>query len=108
MLSREITPVDNIGDGNCVFISLAQIVLGDATQFEFIRHMIVTWLRNFPSKYKNKIHNLPDYCNTLAVNKKPASTLELQVIADICFSVVECYSSQDFNKPVHVVYPLRC
>ena len=33
--------------------------------------------------------------------------LELQVIADICFSVVECYSIEDFCVPVKTIYPLR-
>jgi hypothetical protein len=29
MLSRGLTPIHNVGGGNCVFISLAQIVVGD-------------------------------------------------------------------------------
>jgi hypothetical protein len=29
------------------------------------------------------------------------------VIADICFSVVECYSTSNFFTPVKVIYPLR-
>ena len=36
-----------------------------------------------------------------------ASHLELQAIADICFAVVECYSTNDFNTPVTIIYPLR-
>ena len=48
MLSRGLTPVGNVGDGNCVFISLAQIILGDAAKFEFVRYMVVDWLRTFP------------------------------------------------------------
>ena len=56
MLSRRLTPVDNDGDGNCVFISLAQIVLGDPMKFEFMRNMIVHRLRGFPEKYQGKIH----------------------------------------------------
>ena len=77
MLSRGLTPVDNIGDGNCIFISLSQIILGDATQFEFIRYMIVGWLRNFPYKYEDMKNNLSDYCDSMAVNGKPAGELEL-------------------------------
>jgi len=33
--------------------------------------------------------------------------LELQAIADICFSVVECYSEQDFFMPMQIIYPKR-
>ena len=44
----------------------------------------------------------------MAANGKPAGALELQVIADICFSVVECYSTGNFNKPVYIIQPLRC
>jgi len=107
MHSRQLTPVDNTGDGNCVFISLAQIVLKNPSQFEFMRYIIVNWLRNFPQKYKSRKPNLSTYCNTMIISGKPASTLELQVIADIFFAVVECYSTQDFNVPVHVIQPLR-
>jgi hypothetical protein len=37
MLSRGLIPIENCGDGNCVFISLAQIVTGDSTKYDFIR-----------------------------------------------------------------------
>jgi len=37
MLSRGLIPFENIGDGNCVFISLAQIVMGDSAKFDFMR-----------------------------------------------------------------------
>ena len=43
----------------------------------------------------------------MVVNGKPAGALELQVIADICFSVVECYSTHDFLVPVSTFYPIR-
>ena len=42
------------------------------------------------------------------MNGKSATRLELQVISDICFSVVECYSTEDFLLPMDVIYPLRC
>ena len=51
MLHRGYTPINNIGDGNCVFISLAQIVVGDTAKFQFMRQMIVRRLRNFQTKY---------------------------------------------------------
>ena len=47
MLNRGLTPIHNVGDGNCVFISLSQIVLGDTAKFQFMRQIIVHWLRNF-------------------------------------------------------------
>ena len=94
MLNRGLTPVDNLGGGNCVFISLAQIVFGDATRFKFMRYMIVHRLRSFPEKYEANINKeFEGYCNSMAVSGKAASSLELQAIADICFSVVECYST---------------
>jgi hypothetical protein len=37
MESRGLIPIENCGDGNCVFISLAEIVMGDSTKFDFIR-----------------------------------------------------------------------
>ena len=43
----------------------------------------------------------------MIMSGKAASTLELQAIADICFSVVECYSTSNFFTPVHVIEPLR-
>jgi len=43
----------------------------------------------------------------MAVNGTEGTQLELQVIADICFSVVECYSTSNFYAPVKVIYPLR-
>ena len=103
MQSRGLTPINNSGDGNCVFISLAQIVFGDPAKFEFIRYMIVHRLKSFPKKY----HKSPDYCNTMAINGNPASQLELQLIADICFAVVECYSLDNFLVPAYTKMPLR-
>ena len=43
----------------------------------------------------------------MAVNGKAASQIELQAVADICFSVVECYSTNDFLVPTHTMFPLR-
>jgi len=37
MESRGLIPIENCGDGNCVFISLANIVLGDSAKFDFMR-----------------------------------------------------------------------
>ena len=37
MLSRGLIPNYNLGDGNCVFISLAHIVMGDSAKFDFMR-----------------------------------------------------------------------
>ena len=48
MLNKGLTPASNEGGGNCVFMSLAQIVFGDVTRFEFMRYMIVHRLRSFP------------------------------------------------------------
>ena len=107
MLSRELIPIENDGSGNCVFISLAQIVFGDPSKFEFVRYMIVHRLRSFPEKYRGKQQKFSDYCNNMSKNGEAASHLELQAIADICFAVVECYSTKDFFKPVHTILPLR-
>ena len=41
------------------------------------------------------------------MNGTASTMLELQAIADICFSVVECYSTENFFTPVKVIYPLR-
>jgi len=54
MLRRGYTPIHNVGDGNCVFISLAQIVVGDTAKFQFMRQMIVRRLRNFQTKYDDR------------------------------------------------------
>ena len=43
----------------------------------------------------------------MAVNKKAASSIELQAVADISFSVVECYSTNDFHVPTYTLFPLR-
>ena len=107
MRSRGLTPVDNVGDGNCVFISLSQILLGDTAKFEFTRYMVVHRLRNFPQKYKGRKNNFSDYCDDMAVDGTAATMLEFQVIADICFSVVECYSTRNYFVPLHVFEPLR-
>ena len=69
MLSRGLTPVDNDGDGNCVFISLAQIVFGDPMKFKFMRNMIVHRLSSFPEKY----HKFEDYCDNMSKNNEAAS-----------------------------------
>ena len=37
MLSRGLIPIENPGDGNCVFIALADIVIGDSAKFDFLR-----------------------------------------------------------------------
>jgi hypothetical protein len=37
MESRGFIPIENCGDGNCVFISLAEIVMGDSAKFDFMR-----------------------------------------------------------------------
>ena len=106
--SRGLTPVENIGDGNCVFISLAQIILGDPAKFEFMRYLIVHRLRNFPLKYQGKqINKFSHYCDQMAMNRTAATELELQVIADICFAVVVCYSTDDFFLPLKTIRPLR-
>ena len=107
MLSRGLIPVDNYGDGNCVFISLAEIVFGDPMKFEFMRNMIVHRLNSFPEKYRGKTHEFEDYCDSMSKNNMAASQLELQAIADICFSVVECYSTDNFHGPKSTIWPLR-
>ena len=48
MRNRGLTPMSNLGGGNCVFMSLAKVVFGDAARFEFMRYMIVHRLRRFP------------------------------------------------------------
>jgi hypothetical protein len=37
MLNRGLIPNENLGDGNCVFIALAEIVMGDPAKFDFLR-----------------------------------------------------------------------
>jgi len=107
MRNRGLTPISNLGGGNCVFMSLAHVVFGDAARFKFMRYMIVHRLRRFPKQYQGDISNFPMYCNSMAVNGKAASTLELQAVADICFSVVECYTTSDFLVPTHTMFPFR-
>jgi hypothetical protein len=96
MLRRGITPVYNLGDGNCVFISLAQLFFQDSSKCDFTRFMISHRLHQFPNKY----HATKTYCTNMLIGKKPATGLELQAIADICFSVVEIYSTENFYQPV--------
>ena len=103
MASRGYIPVANGGRGDCVFISLAQIVLGDPAKFAFIRYMIMQRIKSFPKKY----HKSNEYCENMAVKGTAATMLECQVIADICFSVVECYSTDDFYTPKKIIWPLR-
>jgi len=43
----------------------------------------------------------------MAIDGTPGTELELQAIADICFSVVECYSTSNLFAPLKIVYPLR-
>jgi len=107
MQNRGLTPISNLGGGNCVFMSLAQVVFGDASKFEFMRNMIVHRLRRFPKQYQGEITNFPLYCQNMSINGKPASTLELQSVSDITFSIVECYSTSDFLVPTHTILPLR-
>ena len=107
IVSRGFTPVDNEGGGNCVFMSLAELVFGDADRFEFIRYMIVHRLRSFPEKYFTDMTNFEDYCNNMAAYSKPASMKELQVAADIFFAVIECYSINDPIEPANIIWPLR-
>ena len=107
MRNRGLTAISNLGGGNCVFMSLAHVVFGDAAKFKFMRYMIVHRLRRFPKQYQGEIINFPMYCNSMAVNGKAASPLELQAVADICFSVVECYSSNDFLAPKSTIFPFR-
>ena len=107
MLSQGLTPIDNVGDGNCIFTSLAKIVLGDAAKYEFIRYMIVHRLKSFPEKYEGNKSCFSAYCDSMIMNGRPATMLELQAIADICFSVVECYDIHDFLVPRNTIWPLR-
>jgi len=107
MRNRGLTPISNSGGGNCVFMSLAHLVFGDAAKFEFMRCMIVHRLRRFPKQYQADIINFPMYCNSMAVNGKAASYIELKAVADICFSVVECYTSNDFLTPMKTIFPFR-
>ena len=107
IISRELTIFENEGGGNCVFMSLAQILLGDANHFHIIRSMILKRMRRFPHKYAGNKKNFSNYCRDMAQDGQPASVLELQVIADICFATVECYSTADFNTPTQIIRPLR-
>ena len=43
----------------------------------------------------------------MSKNGEAASQRELQAIADICLSVVECYSTEDFFVPNDITLPLR-
>jgi len=105
--NRGLTPVDNIGGGNCVFISLAELVFGDANRFELIRYMIVHRLRHFPSKYFTNPSESPQYCTNMLIPGKPASPKELQAAADIFFATIECYSIKSPTKPATTIHPLR-
>ena len=107
MQIRGLTPVDNSGGGNCVFMSLAKLVFGDATRFDFMRYMIVHRLRSFPEKYFYNTSDSPTYCNNMLIPGKPATPKELQAAADIFFSVIECYFIEDSTTPANITYPLR-
>jgi hypothetical protein len=107
MRNRGFIPVDNIGGGNCVFMSLAELVFGDPNRFEFMRYMIVHRLKRFPRKYFHKTINFSDYCNNMLTYCKPASPKELQAAADIFFAIIECYSIEDSTEPAYIIYPLR-
>jgi len=107
MRNRGFIPVDNIGGGNCVFMSLAELVFGDPNRFEFMRYMIVHRLQRFPQKYFHKTINFSDYCNNMLTYCKPASPKELQAAADIFFAIIECYSIEDSTEPAYIIYPLR-
>jgi len=37
MQNKGLTPVENLGGGNCVYMSLAERVFGDASKFDFMR-----------------------------------------------------------------------
>ena len=52
ILNDGFAPINNDGGGNCMFISLALIVFGDAAKSEFMRYMIVHRMKNFPKKYQ--------------------------------------------------------
>jgi len=108
MRIRGLIPVDNSGGGNCVFISLAELVFGNASRFEFMRYMIVHRLRRYPEKYFRNISESHDYCNNMATYRRPASQKELQAAADIFFAVIECYSIDDPFEPSNIIWPLRC
>jgi len=43
----------------------------------------------------------------MTVFGKAASPIALQAVADICFAVVECYSTKDFCTPYKIIFPLR-
>jgi len=105
--NRGFTPVKNAGDKNSVFMSLAELVFGDANRFEFVRYMIVHRLRRFPEKYFHNTSESPDYCNNMATFTRPPTHKELQVAADIFFAVIECYSLEDYKEPTNIIYPLR-
>jgi hypothetical protein len=107
MQNRGFIPVDNLGGGNCVFISLAELVFGDANRFELMRYMIVHRLRSFPEKYFFNTAESPDYCNNMLISGKAASRKELQAAADIFFAVIECYSIEDSSAPANIIWPLR-
>ena len=47
------------------------------------------------------------YCERMMVSGKNGGMRELQAIADICFSVVECYSTENYLVPFHTIEPLR-
>jgi len=69
--------------------------------------MIVQRLKSFPTKYQHRRNKFSDHCDSMALTRVAGTELELQAIADICFSVVECYSNSDFYTPMKVIYPLR-
>jgi hypothetical protein len=75
--NRSLTPVDNKGRGNCVFISLSELVFGEGSKFELIRYMIVHRMRSFPEKYFKNGAGFEDYCNNMLIPGKPASMKEL-------------------------------
>jgi hypothetical protein len=105
MRNRGLTPVENVGDGNCVFIALAELVFGDASKFEFMRYMIVHRLQTSPQKYFHPTTPSPlsTYCHNMLIATKPCTHTELQSAADSFFSTIELYSTKDHNTPATII-----
>ena len=63
----------------------------------------------FPTKYniKGSTQQFKEYCLEMAKDGTPGSMLEVQVIADIMFSIIEIYFTADPNAPMDIILPLR-
>ena len=108
MANHSIYPLDNTGQGNCVYNSVAYQVWGKPFS-QLLRSMVVDRLMKFPSKYctNKSLSEFKNQCQKIVKNCQSVSFIEIQAISDIFYATIECYSTTDYNTPTRVIKPLR-